>query len=364
MSLLKILHLPTSVGGNSYGLSRAERKLGLESDVLTTHENYLEYPSDIFLDFSITRFKSSRGFFHRTINKINLLIRIKNYINNLNNKYDVFHFNFGSSLFGNLFDLNFYNKKKKLVVTYNGCDCRQKYKIIKKYDICACSNPECYDGICNSPKVDIKKQKNILKMASYCSTFFYMNPDLKQFLPKDAVFLPYSISSWDKITYQDKKYKYPLKVVHAPSQRGAKGTKDILSIIEKIQNDFPGKIEFILVEGMKNSDAVKIYEQADILIDQILIGWYGALSVEAMKAGCAVMVYIRESDLQYIPDIMHEDVKNTFINCDANNLYEKIAEIIDNPNLLYKYKKNSYDYVNTWHNPEHVASITKKEYEK
>jgi len=358
---MKILHLPTSVGGNSYGLSRAERKLGLGSDVLTTYENYFDYPSDINLDLSKFNFSENAKF--RRLKEIRRFLRIKKFFFKLNTKYDVFHFNFGRSLFRDYTDLDYYNGSKKLFVTYNGCDCRQKYKIIEKYDICACSYPECYDGVCNTSEVDCKKQERIIKMSNYCSTFFYLNPDIKQFLPENAVFLPYSIASWDSIVNKERKYQYPLKIVHAPSQRGAKGTKIILSIIEKIKTDFPDKIEFILVEGLKNSEAIKIYEHADILIDQILIGWYGALSVEAMKAGCAIMVYIRESDFQYIPPAMHEDIKNTFINCNNNNLYNKIAEIIENPDLLKKYSNYSYNYVNTWHNPEYVASITKEYYE-
>ena len=353
---MKILHLPTSVGGNSFGLSRAERGLGLESDVLTTEKSYLEYPSDIQLDL------------HK--NKFNKLFKILKCIKEIKNEYDIFHFNFGSSLFSipilKLYYIDFYlyNKNKKYFITYNGCDCRQKFKIIKKYDICACSNNECYNGLCYSEKIDVVKNKKIQKMTNFCDNVFYLNPDLKQFLPEDSVFLPYSIAAWDMISSRDRKYNYPLKIAHAPSQRGAKGTNDIISIIEKINNDFPDKIEFILIEGMKNSEAIKIYEQTDILIDQIFIGWYGALSVEAMKAGCAVMVYIREEDLQYIPSVMHEDIKRTFINCNKLNLYDKIVEIIENPEILYKYSKYSLEYVHTWHNPDYIGSITKEYYGK
>ena len=352
---MKILHLPTSVGGNSYGLSRGERRLGLESDVLIKEKNYFEYPADIQLNLPQNKFKK--------------LFEILNCIKEVRKKYDVFHFNFGTSLLNipqfNLDYLDFflYKKNNKYVVTYNGCDARQKFTIIKKYSICACSNPKCYNYICHSEKIDSNKRRKIKKMTSFCDTVFYLNPDLKQFLPENSIFLPYSIASWDKISNKDRKYNYPIKIVHAPSQRGAKGTEEILSVIEKIKNGFPEKIEFILVEGMKNYEAIKIYEQADILLDQILIGWYGALTVEAMKAGCAVMVYIREEDLQYIPLKMHADIKNTFINCTKFNLYEKIAEIIENPNILKKYSKYSLDYVFTWHNPNYVASITKEYYE-
>ena len=349
------MHLPTSTGGNSFGLSRAERKIGLKSDVLTINKNYLDYPSDIEIDIPKKR--------------INKIIYLYKNIKMINENYDILHFNFGTSLYSNdrfkvdFLDLYFYKKDMRFFVTYNGCDCRQKYNIINNYNICACSNPDCYNGACSSEQIDLIKQRKIKKMSQFCKTIFFLNPDLKQFLPEDSIFLPYSIASWENITRKKRNYRFPLKVVHAPSQRGAKGTIDILNIINKLQKKYPDKIEFILVEGLKNSEAIRIYEQADILIDQILIGWYGALSVEAMKAGCAVMVYIRENDLKYIPIIMHEDVKKTFINCNKDNLYDKIVDIIENPSILYQYSNFSYDYVNTWHYPDYVASITKKYYE-
>jgi hypothetical protein len=377
MSVLKVLHLPTSVGGNSYGLSRAERNLGLKSDVLTCDKSYLDYPADIFFDFNdLHKCNNKIPYYLKKIKKRLLKkdynvfqYNFDNYMNKINKKYNIIHFNFGTSLYGDdgqgndFIDFDYYDKKKKFFVTYNGCDCRQKYKIINKYEISACANPLCYDGVCSSEGLDLKKQRKIKKMTDFCDGVFYLNPDLKQFLPDNSMFLPYSIASWDKITKQEREYKYPLKIVHAPSQRGAKGTNYILDIMEKVKNDYPNKIEFILIEGMKNTDAIKIYEQADILIDQILVGWYGALAVEAMKAGCTVMVYIRESDLKNIPIEMHNDIKNSFINCNQYNLYEKIAEIIENPDLLYKKSKYCYEYVNTWHNPEYVASITKNVYE-
>ena len=39
--------------------------------------------------------------------------------------------------------------------------------------------------------------------------------------------------------------------------------------------------------------ALKIYEEADIVIDQVLIGWYGGFGVEVMKMGKPLAVYIR-----------------------------------------------------------------------
>ena len=38
---MKILHLPTSVGGNSWGLAQGEKALGLDSKVLIDSNNWV-----------------------------------------------------------------------------------------------------------------------------------------------------------------------------------------------------------------------------------------------------------------------------------------------------------------------------------
>ena len=45
------------------------------------------------------------------------------------------------------------------------------------------------------------------------------------------------------------------------------------------------------------------YKEADIVIDQMIIGWYGLLTVEALAAGNMVVAYIEESlKEQLFPD--------------------------------------------------------------
>ena len=114
---MNVLHLPTQVGGNSWGLAQAENQIGMHSRVLYKCENWLSYPGDIILPYSKVKI-------------IELFILLKEFYN-IVGKYDVYHFNFGSTLidcpmFGlDLFDLPFY-KKKNIFVTYNGSDARQR----------------------------------------------------------------------------------------------------------------------------------------------------------------------------------------------------------------------------------------------
>jgi hypothetical protein len=85
----------------------------------------------------------------------------------------------------------------------------------------------------------------------------------------------------------------PPLILHAPSRRGIKGTEWVFDAIESLRNDGVD-FEFEVVEGLSHEEAMKRYAEADIIIDQLRIGWYGVLSVEAMALGKTVLCYIRD----------------------------------------------------------------------
>jgi glycosyltransferase involved in cell wall biosynthesis len=51
-----------------------------------------------------------------------------------------------------------------------------------------------------------------------------------------------------------------------------------------------------LIEGVTNDVALARIAAADVLVDQLILGWYGAVAVEAMAVGRPVMAYIREDE--------------------------------------------------------------------
>lgn len=352
---MKVLHLPTSVGGYSWGLAQAEKKIGLNSTVLITNQNWLNYKYDICLHLE------KQNIIKQILTRIKYFLKIRD-------GFDIYHFNYGSSLIDfpkydlNLLDLPFYKGKK--VVTFNGCDARQKYPTMKRTEFSACHNDKCYNGVCNSGKLDKIRKKRIEKLYKYVDHFFALNPDLMYFLPKDkTTFLPYTIAGWDDIKEEKFSIDKKIKIVHAPTNREAKGSDIILKSLEYLKNKYKN-IEIDIIENTPYVEALKKYKEAHIVIDQILIGWYGGLGVEVMKMGKPLAVFIRKEDLKFIPPQMANDLEKTVININPFNIIDELSKYIENPHLLYEKHKFSIDYVNLWHNPIHIANIVKNIYEK
>jgi len=339
----------------AWGLAQGEGRLGIDSKVLTTQEHLLNYPYDITLGWekkgAITRFLSSLRTFLQ-----------------YRNKFDVFHFNYGSTLidFRTLgihhWDLPYYPKGKKIIFTYNGCDARQKYKTMQRVRIASCFEEGCYSGICSSGTRDKIREKRIGIVSKYAHHIFAVNPDLLHFLPETiSSFLPYSIGSWYEIQNAPYKIGRKIKVIHSPTNQVAKGSKYIIQALENLKKRY--NIEIILVERVPNKEALDIYKQADLVVDQVLAGWYGGLAVEAMKMGKPVAVFVREDDLKFIPEKMALDLKNAVINLSPLNIEKVIEEHLQNPELLYQKSGAGLEYVHKWHDPIYVAGITKFFYE-
>lgn len=353
---MKILHCPANTGGNSWVLSRAERELGLDSDVMVFRKDWPGYPVDFDLHLSID-------------SKVSSASRLLYFFLRALAHYDVFHFNFGCSFLPQVQDLGIFELSdlpvlrwlgKKIVVTYQGCDVRQKSFCTSNFAISACAEQDCYGGYCAS-KTDALKKRRAEIFGRYAHKIFAISPDLLRFLPKHAELLPcprVNLNQWQPVK---KKIGAKLVIVHSPTNRACKGTKYILDAVERFKLKHAHEIELVLVENVPHDKVRELYYKADVAIDQLLVGWYGGFAVEMMALGKPVVCYIREEDLKSIPPQMKEDLP--IINANPCNIYEVLGELIEHREKLNLIGEHSRAYVEKWHDPMKIAKRMKEVYE-
>lgn len=270
-----ILHAPADVGGNAFGLSRAERELGLRSDVAVFAPGPFGYGFDVDLHAGVDqpiwrRLARRAAFLRRAIRQ-----------------YDVFHFNFGLTLLqvrqlGVVLDELALLKRagKTVLVTYQGCDVRAKAS-------CPCRHPECFAG-------DRYRRPAAQRALRLADRVFFLNPDLREWLP-GATFIPYASVDPRQIKPVPLPERDELVVAHAPSDRQVKGTRQVEEAVAKLQQEgHPVRLD--LIEGVTRDEVLSRVAQADVVVDQLLIGWYGAFAVEAMALGRPVLAYIGEDE--------------------------------------------------------------------
>jgi glycosyltransferase involved in cell wall biosynthesis len=245
--------------------------------------------------------------------------------------------------------------KRSIFIVYQGSDARQNDYCEKNFEI---SMPYKSFTKTGSIEFDEMKRESISFYSKVADKIYSLNPDLLHVLPKSAEFLPYShinLNDWLPVYIQNE--NTPLRIGHAPSNKGLKGTSFIIKAIENLKRR-GCDIEFVLIEGISNEKAKQLYKSLDLVIDQLLSGWYGGLAVEAMALGKPVVAYIRHSDLHFIDPIMKQELPIYEANPQT---IEKVLEgIIKLPRReLYRRGVASRKFVENWHNPMKIGNKIK-----
>lgn len=368
--LIRVLHCPHHIGGQAANIARYERAIDLKSTAVIFEDGTFGYHADETLWSAnasrITQEQARWQLFARALTK-----------------FDVIHYNFGCPIlnwgaldgrhrwmaaglgglyaqFNSAIELPLLKVAGKVIaVTYQGDDARQGDYSRQNYEVNIANE---VDGSYYSKKSDEGKRRRIARFSQYADLMYSVNPDLLNVLPTWASYLPYAhidLSSWLPVDFGNS-LEIP-HVVHAPSHKKAKGTAHLLAAVERLKSE--GILfRFSLVEGMSNDKARCVYETADLLVDQLLAGFYGGLAVELMALGKPVICYIRESDMHYLPSKMRDEMP--IIKADPVSIYDVLREwLTSRKNELKTRGIAGRKYVEKWHSPSIVASFLKNQYE-
>jgi glycosyltransferase involved in cell wall biosynthesis len=346
---VRVLHCPTETGGHAWGLSRAERALGIQSDVMVRHSSRLEFPCDV--DLRLRDRSLPVG-----------LLRLGRFFVHAARTYDVFHFNWGMSLLDHRawhahhWDFPLLKRLgKRIIVTFQGCDARMKTLSRERFSTSACA--ECDVAWC-TPKMDALRQRRIQKVCAYADHVFALNPDLMHYLP-GAEFLPYASvnpSEWmpGQAFGARTEHAGPFRILHMPTNRSIKGTTYVEQACARLRDEgLP--VELMLVEGVPHRQVKDVIAQADLVVDQLLIGWYGALTVEAMAMGKPVLCYLREEDLKrFVP--FHEQIP--VVRTTKTTLAQDLRTLLQSPARRQDLSRAGRQFVLDVHDPMKIAKRT------
>lgn len=143
-------------------------------------------------------------------------------------------------------------------------------------------------------------------------------------------------------------------VVHAPTSPHYKGTRHVLEAVARLKerHDF----DFQLVQGVSHQEARRIFQRADIIVDQLLDGGYGTLAVEGMAMGKTVLVYLSPIALGGYP----EDVP--MVSANPETIEAQLAKAIDDADLRRELAVRGPAYARRYHDAPKVAATMRALY--
>lgn len=131
-----------------------------------------------------------------------------------------------------------------------------------------------------------------------------------------------------------------------------KSTHVYLPLIKKLQGQGI-TLELISPIGVPNLDVRFLQVQADIFLDMLTFGWFGANAREGMMLGKPVICFIRpewlESVRREVPDYADE---LPIISATPDNVEEVLLDLIKNPEKRDRIGKQSREFALKWHSEE------------
>jgi glycosyltransferase involved in cell wall biosynthesis len=297
---MRILHGPHDYGGAGFKISRAQRKLGHQSDFAVFRPSFSRFPADFVL-------RDEKEFWTRS-KKLSFLLKCLR-------DYDIFHLHSESIFAAEFRDIPLLKKLgKKIIFHFHGSDIRGK------------------------------KMHPRIKLAD---AHLVSTPDLLEYVP-DGIWIPQPIDLdyWKSLSVEKK--EKAINIIHAPSQRKKKGTDLILSTLEELKREgYP--VELSLIEGKSYESLKSYYQKGDIFLDQILIGTYGNFSIEGMALKKPVCVFITEEASRLYPEEL------PVMNTSPGNLKQNLIKLIEDEKLRKELGEKGRAYVEKYHDVQKIA---------
>ncbi len=343
---MNVLHAPVNVGSQASSLARAENEARRRLQQPGRSWSVDFEPNTLVSDADET-FPSPPGL----AGKIHRNVRPFLYGLRHVTKFQVLHLYFGKSLLSPLGkpDLPLWKALGKTVfATFQGCDARFR-QVMAERPFSPCQEGVCDVPFCNAA-LDKKRERWTRQMTRWADKLFAVNPDLVPLIP-GAEYLPYATMPTDLPEKSREPLNRPPRIVHAPSNRSIKGTAVLLHASEQLQATHPHELQ--LVEGVPREQALRIYAEADILVDQVRLGWYGGLALEAMAMGVPTVAYISPDSLAEIPPQMRAELP--IMNATPETLPEELARLLESISLRKELSRRGPDFVRRWHHPERIG---------
>lgn len=138
-------------------------------------------------------------------------------------------------------------------------------------------------------------------------------------------------------------------IVHAPNHMSIKGSSFVEKAIQRLISE-GYNVSYDCLHKKTNDEVLKVLKNADIVVDQIIIGWHGIFALEAMAFGKPTITHIREDLLTAYEEMgCLEKGELPLINATPTSIYTVLKGLLDHQERLEQIGMKSRAYVEKRH---------------
>ncbi|MEJ8816973.1 hypothetical protein [Lacibacter sp. H407] len=272
--------------------------------------------------------------------------------------FDVSNRFFSSQQFKNYFFGKVFKGKK--FVTFLGVDIRNpkiEYEVNPFYKYAAYSKNYEYGHI-ETENQSNRLQESFSKLGfhliSSVETEMFINPE---YFPQFKI-CHYPSNPISKSSEESKRSEKKIRIAHAPTAPFAKGTPYVIEAIRNLEKQGITNFEFVLLKDLTVDEYLSELAKTDILIDQLIWGWYGVAAQQALSMGKIVFCYVSDNRTKYIENA-------PVINVNCNNLTETLISFLKkSQEEIDQIKQSGVSYYDLNHRPELIAAQFLDAYQK
>jgi glycosyltransferase involved in cell wall biosynthesis len=322
---MRVLHSPINVAGGPGAISAGLRALGVESTLLVFNERPFERGFDVNLRLRDTSRRSSVP--------LNLPKQLRALAWALR-RFDVFHFHAGLTLAPPRLTLPLLRRAEKGIVFQSwGSDLRGR----------------------SASEVSYLRDAGAVIVGSYLTRRLAPRGPWPEY---DVVPPAIVLDEWQPSPVDPGNV---LRVAHAPSKRAVKGTEAVLAAVESLRAK-GAPIELDLIEGVPNREARLRYAAADVVIDQLRIGWYGMFAIESMALAKPVVVHLDAEAAAETESAFGLELP--LVRANEGDLEAVLGGLVERRAELPELGRRSRDYVERVHAHTAVAGRVLEIYER
>jgi glycosyltransferase involved in cell wall biosynthesis len=322
---VRVLHSPVNVAGGPGAISAGLRELGVESTLLVFNERPFERGFDVNLELRDTSRVSSVPFnLPKQLRALRWAMR----------EFDVFHFHAGLTLAPRRITLPLLRRARKGIVFQSwGSDLRGR----------------------STSEVDYLRQAGAVIVGSYLTRRLAPRGPWPEY---DVVPPAIVLRDWEPAPAAPGGV---VRLAHAPSKRAVKGTEAVIAAVEALRAR-GAPIELDLIEGVPNREARLRYAAADVIVDQLKIGWYGMFAIESMALAKPVVVHLDEEATAETEEAFGLELP--LVRANEGNLETVLAGLLEVRETLPQLGRRSREYVERVHAHTSVARRVLEIYER